>query len=141
MGVAETHFRTLVRNADDAIVHAAAELVGYVTGHQVGQEACPQLGGYDAGLGVHNPAVNRTDDVRVLVGGKYIVHLTDVHVLGGSHRQRGIGKVSAGIKQGFVLAVYNQELVRLNAFTSDQGIKHQTLVVPVVEQNNRLSCH
>ncbi len=90
---------------------------------------------------MNDPAVDGTDNVRVLVRGEDVVHVADVHVARSGHRQWGISQVAARIDQCFVFAVDNQELVGLDALAGYQGIEHQAFVVSVIEQDNRLGCH
>ena len=80
IGFPELHIGASIRNANDAVVYAAAELVGHVAGNQVRKEPGPEFRSYDLRAGMNDPAVDGTDDVRVLVRGEHVIHVADVHV-------------------------------------------------------------
>ncbi len=105
------------------------------------QKARPQLGYHDLRVGVQQPAVQRRDDVGILVRGEYVVQLFQLDVATRGQCQRHIGQVAARVDQCAAFAMDDQELIGLDAVAGDQVAEHQAFMMTVIVKGDWLAGH
>ncbi len=105
--------------------------------HQVVQaemrhEALPQRGDVRGGVGGHQPAIDRSDDVRVLVREEQVAQSAAAEGREGLRQNLGIDLVPARIEQHGLTIVHDEVLVRLHRDTGTAGVLKQDVTVCAV---------
>ncbi len=95
-------------------------------------EAQPQRGDVRGGVGGHQPAIDRGDDVRVLVREEQVAQPAAAQGREGLRQNLGIDLVPAGIEQHGLAVMHDEVLVRLHRATGTAGILKQNVTVGAV---------
>ena len=121
----QIHFHTLRRDA----YHPSRR---HPFGAEVRQKTGPLVGNENLRVGNQQPSIGRSNDIQVLVGGKYIIQMRRQEVAGHLGQQILVGEVTTGVQKHTFAVMDDEKLIGLNAFTLYQIGEFNTFMDAII---------